>query len=202
MDYPTVWEVCRAVEQSIGQNHIAGSQRLAGLWRIYAVNNKARDDLLIQGFTIRGVLLKVCDINPNILRDSPTGEEIPVTKVWIDGVPLSVADNEIENSFKLVGCDLRSAIKKQRARDSDGKLTRFLTGKRFLFIAVPPKPLERKLKVCYYTATVWHEEQKNAKRVIKCSNCLSEGHHRSECDLEVVWPVAARGINGVANFAN
>ena len=184
--YPTVLEVCLAVEQSIGRNTVAGSQRLAGLWRIYATSIQARNDMLIQGFAIRGTLLKVCDINPNILRDSTTGEEKPATKVWIDQVPLSVADSEIENSLKKIGCEIRSSIKKQRARDRDGKLTRFLTGRRFLFITVPPQPLERKLKVCYYNASVWHEEQKQVRKVVKCSNCLETGHHHSSCDQEVV----------------
>ena len=185
--FPTVLEVCLAVEQSIGRNTIAGSQRLSGLWRIYATSTKARNDLLIQGFTIRGAKLKVCDINPNILKDSTTGEEIPATKLWIDQVPLSVADSEFENSLKQIGCELRSSIKRQRARDTDGKLTRFLTGKRFLFISVPPKPLERKLKVCHYNASVWHAEQKNVQREVKCTNCLAFGHHRSVCDLDVVF---------------
>ena len=45
--YPNVLEVCLAVEQSIGRNTVAGSQRLAGLWRIYATTTKARNDLLI-----------------------------------------------------------------------------------------------------------------------------------------------------------
>ena len=186
LEYPTVLDICLAVERSVGKNTIAGSQRLGGLWRIYPTTIDARNAILIRGFSFRGTSLKVSDINPNILKNSTTGEEVPATKVWVDGVPLSVSDAEIENALVKIGCEIRSTIKRQRARDNDGKLTRFLTGRRFLFITTPPKPLERKLPVCNYNASVFHIEQKNAKKEAKCSNCLETGHHRSVCANEVV----------------
>ena len=186
LEYPTVLDICLAVERSVGTNTIVGSQRLSGLWRIYPTTIDARNAILIRGFSFRGTKLKVSDINPNIMKDSTNGEEVPATKVWVDGVPLSVSDAEIENALVKIGCEIRSTIKKQRARDKDGKLTRFLTGRRFLFITTPPKPLERKLPVCNFKASVFHIEQKNAKKEDKCTKCLETGHHRSVCVNEVV----------------
>ena len=187
--YPKILDICRAVERSVGLNSVAGAQRLGGLWRIYPTTTTARNNILIQGFSFRNVTLKVCDTNPNILHDSTTGREVPTTKVFIDQVPLSVADCEIENALKKIGCELRSDIKKQRARDNDGKLTRFLTGKRFVFITLPPKPLERRLKIVYYNASIFHVEQNTVKKTVICSNCLQEGHHQSSCENDVVCKV-------------
>ena len=190
--YPKILDICQAVERSIGLNSVTGAQRLGGLWRIYPTSITARNNILIQGFSFRNVTLKVCDTNPNILHDSSTGREVPTTKVFIDQVPLSVADSEIENSLKKIGCELRSDIKKQRARDSDGKLTRFLTGKRFVFITLPPKPLERRLKVVHYNASIFHVEQNTVKKTVICSKCLQEGHHQSSCENEVVCKVCCK----------
>ena len=68
-----------------------------------------------------------------------TGEEKPETKVWIDNVPISVADSEIEEALVKVRCQLRSSIKLEKARDADKKLTHFLMERRFLFITVSPQ---------------------------------------------------------------
>ena len=187
--YPKVYDICVAVERSIGANSIAGAQRLGGNWRIYPTNNTARNNLLIKGFSFRNSTLKVCDVNPNILRDSITGEEKPSTKVWVDQVPLSVADSEILNALIKIGCEIRSDLKKQRARDQDGRLTRYLTGRRFVFITLPPKPLERKLMIINYNASIFHVEQEAVKKTVICSNCLQPGHHHSVCVNEVVCKV-------------
>ena len=117
------------------------------------------------------------------------GEEKPSTKVWIDSVPLSVDDKEIEHSLLSLNCELRSDIKKERARNADGKMSRFLTGRRFVFITTPATPLEKTMKVCMFTAKVFHWEQKSLKKVLVCSNCLEESHHHSSCDKQVVCRV-------------
>ena len=187
--FPKVYDICIAVERSIGVNSIVGAQRLGGSWRIYPTNNQYRNELLIKGFSFRNATLKVCDNNPNIVRDSVTGEEKPSTKVWIDQVPLSVADSEIENALIKIGCEIRSDIKKQRAKDQDGKLTRYLTGRRFVFITVPPKPLERKLKIIHFNASIFHVEQESVRKTVICSNCLQTGHHHSVCVNDVVCKV-------------
>ena len=73
------------------------------------------------------------DTNPFVLRDD-TEEEKPSTKVCVDDLPISVADSEIEFALNKLGVELRSEIKKERAHDTDNKLTRFLTGRRFVYI--------------------------------------------------------------------
>lgn len=183
--YPSVLEICLAAEKVSGRSSIVGAQEIRGLWRIYPETKEARTALLVKGVTVRNVVLQVSNTNPYILRDD-ADEEKPSTKVWIDEIPISVADSEIEHSLVKIGCELRSAIKSERARDADGKLTRFLTGRRFVFITVPAAPLDKTLKVSFFTAKLYHREQRQARKTVICSKCLGEGHHVSACENDIV----------------
>lgn len=182
---PSVLEICLAGEKTAGQGSVVGAQQINGLWRIYPATQEARQMLLMQGLKVRGVVVQLKNTNPYILKDG-SGEEKPATKVWIDNIPISVADSEIEHSLAKVGCDLRSRIISERARDVDHKLTRFLTGRRFAFITVPSEPLAPTLKVSVFTAKVFHREQKGEKKTVMCSKCLQQGHHASACPNDIV----------------
>ena len=186
--FPSVLEMCLAAERTAGQGTILGAQEINRLWRIYPLTAAARVKLLVQGVAFRGVTLNVCDSNPFLVRGG-MGVEKTTTKLWIDGVPISVADTEIEFALTKMGCELRSDIKQERARDADHKLTRFLTGRRFVFISKPEKPLERTVKISLFEARLFHYEQKLEKKIPVCSNCLDSGHHRSQCSKEVVCRV-------------
>lgn len=181
---PTCLEICLAAERVAGRDSIVGAQDIKGLWRIYPATKEARNTLLIKGMVIRDVSVELSDTNPYSIRDD--GIEKPSTKVYIDGIPISVANSEIEHSLLRLGCELRSDIKHERARDRDNKLTRFLTGKRFVFITVPPTPLEKTMTVSLFTATLYHKEQKSVAKTLICSKCLQSGHHVSMCKNEVV----------------
>ena len=186
----SVLEICTAAERVTGLRTIEGAQWINFQWRIYPLTRKARDDLLIQGIVLRDTQLKVSAENCFIIRDAATGDDKPSTKVWIDSVPLSVDDKEIEQSLLSLKCELRTDIKRERARNVDGKMTRFLTGRRFVFITTPATPLEKTMKVCdMFTAKVFHWEQKSLKKKLVCSNCLEENHHHSTCDKPVVCKV-------------
>ena len=180
---PTVLEVCLAAEKVTGQGSVIGAQIIGGLWRVYPATAEARTNLLTAGLKVRGTLIQVAANNPFLLRDE-SGEEKPATKVWIDNIPISVADSDIEEALRKTNCELRSPIKLERARNADGKLTRFLTGRRFVFVTVPSKPLEKSLRINIFNAKIFHKEQKQTEAF--CSRCLSKGHHSSACTGEVV----------------
>ena len=184
-DVPKVLEICTAAEKSCGQGLIVGAQSIRGLWRVYPATPEARADLLIKGICIRNTSLRPSDTNPYVLRDD-TGEEKPSTKLWIDEIPISVADAEIKHALSSLGCELRSAVMMDRARNADGKMTRFLTGRRFVFITVPKTPLVKSVKISVFTAKLFHWEQKMNKSPPVCSVCLQTGHHRSVCTNDVV----------------
>lgn len=182
---PTVLEICLAAERTAGTGSVAGAQQIGGLWRIYPTAKEARTQLLVQGLRISGTVIQLANVNPYVVRDEG-GEEKPTTKVFVDNVPISVADSEIEAALTKVGCELRSSVKAERARDPDGKLTRFLTGRRFVFITVPPVPLDQSLRISIFNAKVYHREQKLTKKAVICSNCLEANHHFSQCIKDVV----------------
>ena len=118
---PSVLEICLAAEKTAGSGSMLGAQSIRGLWRLYPASHEARNHLLVKGIALRNVRLQVADKKPFILR-SETGEEKETTKVWIDNLPISVADSEVEHSLSKVGCELRSAVKTERARDKETKM--------------------------------------------------------------------------------
>ena len=71
--------------------------------------------------------------NPFIVRGG-SGEEVPVTKVWISDIPISVDGKDIETALVRLGCVLRSSLINEKIRNKDRTLTRFLTGRRFVFV--------------------------------------------------------------------
>ena len=178
-------DLCLAGERTAGQGGIIGAQQIRGLWRIYPASRNARNELLLKGLTVRDCVLQVCDSNPFVVRGG-NGVEKPTTKVWVADLPLSVANSEIEHSLNRLGCEIRSAIKQERYRDSDNKLTRFETGRRFLFITIPSEPLETTLKIGIFNAKIFHKEQKEREKVVICSKCLQRNHHASVCPNEVI----------------
>eukprot|EP00745_Piridium_sociabile_P041150 TRINITY_DN8081_c0_g1_i4.p2 TRINITY_DN8081_c0_g1~~TRINITY_DN8081_c0_g1_i4.p2 ORF type:complete len:204 (+),score=19.69 TRINITY_DN8081_c0_g1_i4:325-936(+) len=169
----TVLEMCIAAERTAGQGSIVGAQLIGGLWRIYPTTKDARSSLLVQGLRVRGTALQVNGTNPFVFSNN-SGQEKLSTKVWIDGVPISVAESEIEHALTKAGCELRSSVKMDRVRDPDQKLTRFLTGRRFIFITVPTVPLEKIMKMNVFNARIYHKEHKLVKKTVTCSKCLSK----------------------------
>ena len=180
-EHSSTLEICTAAERVSGRDTIIGAQQIRGLWRIYPQTDEARQALLAEGIVLRSVRLEVCRTNPFIVQGNEN-----YTRLWVSNVPISVADSEIENALSRIGCELRSDIKRERARNLDGGLTNWLTGRRYVFITVPPQPLEKTLKVLDLNATLYHKEQRSVDRPRHCNNCLQDGHLSRECTREVV----------------
>ena len=159
------------------------AQNIRGLWRIYPATSEARFQLLVRGIRIGKTLAQPPSTIPFILRDDMR-EEKPATKVWVDSIPISVADSEIEEALVKVGCKLRSPIKLERARDSDKQLTCFLMGYRFYSSPFPQGRWKKTLGVNIFTAKLYHKEQKQITAF--CTPCLTQGHHISVCTSEIV----------------
>ena len=179
----TTLDICLSCESVSGRETIVGCQQIRGLIRIYPNSRSARDVLLTSGVEIAGIAITVFDKNPYILRG---GQESPATKVWIGDIPISVSGTDIESALVRVGCTLRSKLMFEKSRDRDGKLTRFLTGRRFIFISVPARPLEKELKIGSLTAVIYHKEQPRLHAVSRCGRCLQEGHRSAECSNDIV----------------
>ena len=132
-------EICVAAEKVNGTETILGAQEIRGLWRVYPLTRTARNKLLVDNLTLKQITVQVHDNNPFIVRGG-SAEEVPVTKVWISDILISVDGKDIRTELIGLGCVLRSSLINETIRNKDGKLTRFLTGRRFVFVNIPERP--------------------------------------------------------------
>ena len=126
-------EICLAAERVCGSETTLGAQDIRGLWRGYPLSRQARNQLLLAGGCLRGHRVQVYGQNPFILSEQ-NGVEIPSTKLWISDIPLLCANEDIESALSRLGIVLRSKLIQEKTRNGDGKLTRFFTGRRFVFM--------------------------------------------------------------------
>ena len=223
LKYDTL-EICLAAEKVSGTETILGAQEIRGLWRVYPLTRTARNKLLIDNLTLREKTVQVYDNNPFIVRGG-SGEEVPVTKVWISDILISVDGKDIETALVRLGSVLRSSLINEKIRNKDGKLTRFLTSRRFVFVNIPERPLERTVKIGGFIARLYHKEQPRADpqrttcstclerghlvsacpNSIRCGECRQEGHRRGDpvCDAVSVWgPQGSVGQRGDTQVSN
>ena len=77
---------------------------------------------------------------------------------------------------------MRSSLINEKIGNKDGKLTRLLTGRRFVFVNILERPLERTVKIGGFTARLYHKEQPRADpQQTTCSRCLERSHRVSAC---------------------
>ncbi|KAL8561114.1 hypothetical protein ACOMHN_033697 [Nucella lapillus] len=172
-------EICAAVEKTSGYETIEGAQRIGGLWRMYPRSSEERLILLLQGLAIRHVRVEVKDRNPFVVTTADGEREIEATKLIINNVPLSYSDEDILKTIKKLDVNIRSKLIHERDRDSNGKLTRWKTGRRFLYIDIPAKPLPKQVEMGPFKASIYHKEQKRMDK--ECGKCLQKGHQAADC---------------------
>jgi hypothetical protein len=185
-DFVTTREICAKAEDLCGYGTMEGAQRIGGLWRVYPKTQAARMQLLISGIAIRNVHVRFHDENPFLLRDKNSqGGSVETTKLMISNIPISFANNELEEKLVSMGCQMASKLMDECDRDKAGKLTRWKTGRRFVFIAVPTTPLPTQINIGPFIARLFHREQKNTNSMV-CGNCLQSGHRKHECKADIV----------------
>lgn len=187
----TTAEICAAAEKVCGFNTIEGAQRIGGLWRLYPRSSDGRLKLLTNGLVLRGVEVSVKSRNPFLVREptdpEDSGDRIAsqpaTTKLIIGNIPMSFSDNEILQSVKSLGVTVLSKLIAERDRDSQGKLTHWKTGRRFLYMVVPPSPLPKNVDIGPFKASLYHREQKTKEQQAEaeCRRCLTKGHRAWEC---------------------
>ena len=72
-------------------------------------DNIARNKVLGVGLTIRGKDIPVADQSPNTYRDE-AGNLIETTKLTIDGLPISVSDQDLIIHLQGMGVELISNL--------------------------------------------------------------------------------------------
>ncbi|KAK7469785.1 hypothetical protein BaRGS_00036212, partial [Batillaria attramentaria] len=114
------------------------------------------------GLVLRGCTITPYDKNPFIVRSENGQRQIKTTKVIIGNVPISYSDSDIESKLCQIGCKIRSKMLMERDRDEHGGLTRWLTGRRFVYIDVPQQPLPSKIHIGPCQATIFNYHQPRA----------------------------------------
>ena len=118
-------QICKAVENVNGHGAVAGAQLFGAIWRIYPSNTKTQVKVISEGFAIRGVKINVTGRNPFLMKIGD-GHEIQTTRSTVNGVTISYFNDEMVDCLKNLGLKLLGPLMMDRARDSDGRLTRWL----------------------------------------------------------------------------
>ena len=156
-------DICYALENVSGKDTVDCVQRMGDLFRIYTKNLSAREDLLIKGFSFNNISIPLLSHNPFQVKD----QVVNTTKLVIGGVPMSVADSEIERALLDLGLNILSELKYETYRDNNGKWTHFKTGRRFVYIELPKLNLDQFLKIGLWKATLYYRQQIRPKKVNK-----------------------------------
>ena len=187
----TVAEVSAAAEDIVGFDRIAGAVRKGALWRVHGKTDQDRVNLLAgnSSLTIKKknaknrlvtYTIQLTPSNPYANFDAE-GNEIPSTKLLIDGFLLSVSNDDIKKKLEEIpGVTLRSHIFLDRAWLDNGQLSRWVNGRRYAFIDVPKDTLPKTMKVGAFEAFLYYRER--PKEAQKCWDCKQEGHKRGDSD--------------------
>ncbi|GFR81985.1 hypothetical protein ElyMa_000616300 [Elysia marginata] len=180
----TIAHICSAAESTAGYGTVIGAQRIGALYRIYPADTKARITILSLGFSVKGTKISLKGQNPFIIRGN-NGEEIKTTRLTVDGVPISYSDTDIAVKFKKMGINSLGPLILDRARDGEGKLTRWLTGKRWVWIELPRTTLPRTVDMGPFRASLFYREMKGTADTRVCFKCHKEGHVAKACPLQL-----------------
>ncbi len=128
-----ITELCEAAKKITGFDTIACCQLIGAVWRLHGKTMEIRAKLVSQKLLLRGKSIPIYSQNPLSFRDS-NGKEIPATRLTIGNVPVSIASVDLEGYITRAGAKLRSPLFWEKARYPNGQLSRFATGRRFVWI--------------------------------------------------------------------
>ena len=189
-DDVSVPEICMAAEGKIGHDRIAGAVKKGNLWRIHGKRPEDKASLLAtkgpwpyiiiqrkEHGGVKSYKIRLYAKNPISSTLDENGDVIPTTKLCINGFLLSVSNEDIRKSLEKIGVKvISSKVYYDRAWLENRKLSRFVNGSRYAFIAEPSvnNPIPRNLTVGFFKGTLWYKGM--PKEPIRCWDC--NGPHR------------------------
>ena len=185
VDNISVHELCTACEKGAGKNSVHGAQLINGLWRVFCQTGEARTTLLMAGLTVRGLAMRFYDRNPYKAVDGDGGQ-VSTTKLIISDLPMYMPEAELEEALLRINVDIRSKIMHELARDDKGKLSRFTTGRRFVYIVLPEEPLPKSFDFGIFKPKLYYKEQPKGVSSKMCYKCLERGHIAKFCMNEQI----------------
>ena len=172
VDNITVHELCTACEKGTGKNSVYGAQLINRLWRVFCQTGEARTK-------------NPYDKNPYKAMDGDGGQ-VSTTKLIISDLPMYMPEAEVEEALLRINVDIRSKIMHELARDDKGKLSRFTTGRRFVYIVLPEEPLPKSFDFGIFKPKLYYKEQPKSSSSKMCDKCLERGHIAKLCLNEQV----------------
>ena len=189
----TVQDICEAAERKVGHGNIAGAVRNGAVWRLHGKTPEDKASLLAgePHIYIRKMntdkkmeshkipLYSKNPSNSNIVD----GKVVPSVKLVINGFYLSVSMTDVKKSLeKIPGLKMRSKVFYDRAWMSDGSLSRWVNGRRYVFIDEPSEssPLPATLRVGAFQAYLSYKGMP-----VKCWDCAGQ-HKKGDPDCPKV----------------
>ena len=177
----TVFNLCEATEKVSGPATIDGATLISGLWRVYPLSEQARIKILNTPILLQNMKIRFESFNPFIRRYG--GQEVEGTRLIISNLPFSYSNKAVENNLRACGYRLRSQIQFEKARGPDRMLSDWKTGRRFVWVDVPSKTMQKNIKMGDFMAYIYYKEMKKTQ---ECFRCFKIGHKASECENEEV----------------
>ena len=176
----TPYAMCTALINVIGSSKLEGVQKVNNIWRLYVKDKVSRLELCCkQKRWIGSRQVPLYDQNPNSSRQpvSSGPRNLPQSndKLTVKHLPLSVSNEEIKHMLEENGVSLRSSIRYGMIRDSDGHLTSYKSGDRFVYVKPFSPPLLRKQQIGFLSCTVIHHGKD-----VPCTICGEAGHKVGE----------------------
>ena len=177
----SVFDICKAAEVVSGPSSIDGATIISGLWRVYPLTETARIKLLTENTALADKSFKFESINPYVRRHG--GRETQGTRLTVSNLPFSYSNLAVEKNLIAAGYCLRSQLQFEKARDPNGFLTDWKTGRRFVFIDIPAGKMKTAIQMGEFTAHIYFKEMKQNQT---CFKCLKVGHRAAECQGEQI----------------
>lgn len=155
-------EIIKSIETSVGEENTVCVQKVNSTWRITVKTKKVRADILTKGLVVRGHSVQVLSKNPHLID----GQE--AVRLMISNIPYEVSEQEIKKALTPLGLKFGSELHwEYYYEQNNASFCKVKTGKRYVFIKPPEKPLPAFIKVLgkYKGYLTLKEEGKKTEKV-------------------------------------
>ena len=128
-------EICKSIEMVTGEYSVECVQKVDGKWRLTVKTKGERASILQHGLSIRGHSVQVLGRSPTLIN----GEES--VRLMIANVPYEVSDEEIRKALAKLQISMGAEIHWENYQDESKKWLKAKTGRRYVFMQPPDKPL-------------------------------------------------------------